>query len=45
MTHGGHDELEERLAVRPTSESIIAPWVTHATSGSNPSTISFSRSR
>ena len=27
VTHGGHDELEERLAVRPTSESIIAPFV------------------
>ncbi|MFB6162462.1 MAG: proline--tRNA ligase [Halococcoides sp.] len=26
-THGGHDELEERLAVRPTSESIIAPFM------------------
>jgi len=25
VTHGGHEELEERLAVRPTSESIIAP--------------------
>ncbi|GAD51923.1 prolyl-tRNA synthetase, archaeal/eukaryal type [Halarchaeum acidiphilum MH1-52-1] len=27
VTHGGHDELEERLAVRPTSESIIAPYM------------------
>ncbi|PSP93769.1 proline--tRNA ligase [Halobacteriales archaeon QS_4_62_28] len=27
VTHGGHDELEERLAVRPTSESIIAPFL------------------
>ncbi|GAB7019499.1 proline--tRNA ligase [Halostagnicola bangensis] len=27
VTHGGHDELEERLAVRPTSESIIAPFM------------------
>jgi prolyl-tRNA synthetase len=27
VTHGGHDELDERLAVRPTSESIIAPFV------------------
>jgi prolyl-tRNA synthetase len=27
VTHGGHDELEERLAVRPTSESIIAPFI------------------
>jgi prolyl-tRNA synthetase len=27
VTHGGHDELEERLAVRPTSESIIAPYL------------------
>ncbi len=23
VTHGGHDELEERLAIRPTSEAII----------------------
>jgi len=27
VTHGGRDELEERLAVRPTSESIIAPFM------------------
>ncbi|MFC6904908.1 proline--tRNA ligase [Halalkalicoccus tibetensis] len=27
VTQGGHDELEERLAVRPTSESIIAPFL------------------
>jgi prolyl-tRNA synthetase len=27
VTHGGHEELEERLAVRPTSESIIAPYI------------------
>jgi len=27
VTHGGHEELEERLAVRPTSESIIAPYL------------------
>ena len=27
VTHGGYDELEERLAVRPTSESIIAPYM------------------
>ena len=27
VTHGGHNELEERLAVRPTSESIIAPFL------------------
>ena len=27
VTHGGHDELDERLAVRPTSESIIAPYM------------------
>jgi prolyl-tRNA synthetase len=31
VTHGGNDELEERLAVRPTSEAIICPmyarWV------------------
>jgi prolyl-tRNA synthetase len=27
VTRGGHDELEERLAVRPTSESIIAPFI------------------
>ncbi|WP_135820333.1 proline--tRNA ligase [Halostella litorea] len=27
VTQGGHDELEERLAVRPTSESIIAPFI------------------
>jgi prolyl-tRNA synthetase len=27
VTHGGHEELDERLAVRPTSESIIAPFM------------------
>ncbi|WP_440990950.1 proline--tRNA ligase [Haloarchaeobius baliensis] len=27
VTHGGHEELEERLAVRPTSESIITPFI------------------
>jgi prolyl-tRNA synthetase len=27
VTRGGYDELEERLAVRPTSESIIAPFM------------------
>ncbi|WP_435195773.1 proline--tRNA ligase [Natronomonas sp. EA1] len=27
VTHGGHDELEERLAIRPTSESIITPYM------------------
>ncbi len=27
VTHGGHDELDERLAVRPTSESIITPFL------------------
>jgi len=27
VTHGGYEELEERLAVRPTSESIIAPYM------------------
>jgi prolyl-tRNA synthetase len=27
VTHAGHQELEERLAVRPTSESIIAPYM------------------
>ncbi len=27
VTHGGYEELEERLAVRPTSESIIAPYI------------------
>ena len=27
VTHGGNKELEERLAVRPTSESIIAPYM------------------
>jgi len=27
VTHGGYEELEERLAVRPTSESIIAPFM------------------
>ncbi len=27
VTKGGHNELEEPLAVRPTSESIIAPYM------------------
>jgi len=27
VTHGGNKELEERLAVRPTSESVIAPFM------------------
>ncbi|WP_348611371.1 proline--tRNA ligase [Halobaculum rarum] len=27
VTHGGHEELDERLAVRPTSESIITPYI------------------
>jgi len=27
VTHGGHDELDERLAVRPTSEPIISPYM------------------
>jgi prolyl-tRNA synthetase len=27
VTQGGYDELDERLAVRPTSESIIAPYM------------------
>ncbi|RRJ28247.1 proline--tRNA ligase [Halocatena pleomorpha] len=27
VTQGGYDELEERLAVRPTSESIITPYI------------------
>ncbi|UPM41993.1 proline--tRNA ligase [Halocatena salina] len=27
VTHGGYDELDERLAVRPTSESIITPYI------------------
>ncbi len=27
VTHGGNEELEEPLAVRPTSESIIAPYM------------------
>jgi prolyl-tRNA synthetase len=27
VTQGGYEELEERLAVRPTSESIIAPYM------------------
>ncbi|WP_136687676.1 proline--tRNA ligase [Halorhabdus amylolytica] len=27
VTQGGYDELEERLAVRPTSESIITPFL------------------
>jgi prolyl-tRNA synthetase len=27
VTHGGNEELEERLAFRPTSESIISPFM------------------
>ena len=27
VTHAGNDELDERLAVRPTSESIITPFM------------------
>ncbi|MFB6158722.1 MAG: proline--tRNA ligase [Candidatus Nanohalobium sp.] len=27
VTHGGSDELEEKIAVRPTSESVIAPYM------------------
>ena len=27
VTHGGDRELEERVAVRPTSESVIAPYM------------------
>ncbi|MFB6105016.1 MAG: proline--tRNA ligase [Halobacteriaceae archaeon] len=27
VTQGGHEELEERLAFRPTSESIITPYM------------------
>ncbi len=27
VTHGGDKELEERIAVRPTSESVIAPYM------------------
>ena len=27
VTHGGDKELEERVAVRPTSESVIAPYM------------------
>ncbi|ESP89045.1 proline--tRNA ligase [Candidatus Halobonum tyrrellensis] len=27
VTHGGTEELDERLAVRPTSESIITPYI------------------
>jgi len=27
VTHGGEEELEERMAVRPTSESIITPYL------------------
>ncbi len=27
VTHGGYEELDERLAVRPTSESIINPYL------------------
>jgi prolyl-tRNA synthetase len=27
VTRGGREELEERLAVRPTSESIVAPYM------------------
>ena len=30
VTHGGSDELEERLAVRPTSEAIIGPMYSMA---------------
>ena len=29
VTHGGHEELEERLAFRPTSESIITPFMSN----------------
>jgi len=31
VTHGGYEQLEERLAVRPTSESIIAPFMSQWT--------------
>src|SRR6056297_2288601 len=31
VTQGGHEELEERLAVRPTSESIITPFMSEWT--------------
>jgi len=31
VTQGGHEQLEERLAVRPTSESIIAPFMSQWT--------------
>ncbi|SDJ40268.1 prolyl-tRNA synthetase [Halovenus aranensis] len=31
VTQGGYDELDERLAVRPTSESIIAPYMSQWT--------------
>ena len=31
VTKGGYDELDERLAVRPTSESIIAPYMSQWT--------------
>jgi len=31
VTQGGYDELDERLAVRPTSESIIAPFMSRWT--------------
>jgi len=31
VTHGGYEELEERLAVRPTSESIITPFMSEWT--------------
>ena len=27
VTHGGDEELEERIAVRPTSESVIVPYM------------------
>jgi len=27
VTHGGEKELEDRIAVRPTSESVIAPYM------------------
>lgn len=27
VTHGGDEELEEKIAVRPTSESVIAPYM------------------
>jgi prolyl-tRNA synthetase len=31
VTQGGYEELDERLAVRPTSESIIAPFMSQWT--------------